>query len=287
MATSIVFSRSLGIKRNKIVLPPGYELIGCNTPAQVRVEADGRISASFINVNPNAAELVVRARPLPAGLRIPQPSGTPSAPAARAAGDTPVPSLARSAALAVSERAFQDREITYHLQPPETHAFDISHDYTETRTGVGQYINVVREGSRVSNPSATNLDTGEALTVRTLVGEAITSAKVDPGQPVTPALEIVVIDFAPVRAGQSTRLRIRETYTDPARYGVVDATLVWHRAFGRPRNLVVLPEGWLLTTSSVPATVSLTADGRVQLDFVNPRNDDIDVLIRARRRGQP
>ena len=29
---AIVFSRSLGIKRNSVVLPAGYELTGCNVP---------------------------------------------------------------------------------------------------------------------------------------------------------------------------------------------------------------------------------------------------------------
>ena len=40
-----------------------------------------------------------------------------------------------------------------------------------------------------------------------------------------------------------------------------------------------------LTHSAVPATVSLTADGRVRLDFVNSRPDEISVLIVARRRA--
>ena len=43
----------------------------------------------------------------------------------------------------LSERARQDREIVYFLQPPETHAFDLYHDYTEARPGVGRYLNVV------------------------------------------------------------------------------------------------------------------------------------------------
>ena len=57
-----------------------------------------------------------------------------------------------------------------------------------------------------------------------------------------------------------------------------------YRHVGRPRNAVVLPAGWYLTASAVPATVSPTPDGRVRLDFVNPRNDEIGVLIRARKR---
>jgi len=107
------------------------------------------------------------------------------------------------------------------------------------------------------------------------------------GEPVGDDTEVVVVRFPPVKRGQSARLRISETYTDPARYGVVSGTLVWRRAFGRPRNAVVLPAGWYVTGSAIPGTVTLTGDGRVRLDFWNPRPDSIDVLLRARRRGSP
>ena len=60
---------------------------------------------------------------------------------------------------------------------------------------------------------------------------------------------------------------------------------MWDRSFGRPRNAVVLPAGWTLTACSIPATISETDDGRIRLDFVNPRPDEIAVLIKARRRG--
>jgi hypothetical protein len=60
----IVFSRSLSIKRNAVVLPVGYELIGCNVPSQVLTEADGRTLISFINGGPDPVSLVVRGRKL-------------------------------------------------------------------------------------------------------------------------------------------------------------------------------------------------------------------------------
>src|SRR5216684_2885873 len=56
------------------------------------------------------------------------------------------------------------------------------------------------------------------------------------------------------------------------------------RSLGRPRNAVVLPEGWYLTASAVPATVNMLADGRVRLDFWNGRPDSADVLIKGKRR---
>jgi hypothetical protein len=184
----------------------------------------------------------------------------------------------------LSERSHQDRDIVYFFQQPDTHAFDLYHDYTESREGTDKYVNVVRPGSRSSNPSAYILDTGQKLKVETLRGEAITARKIDIGEDVKADTEIVVIWFDPVKKGESVRLRISETYTDSARYRLEGAELVWDRSFGRPRNAVVLPAGWYLTNSSIPATVSETADGRIRLDYWNPRPDEIAVLITARRR---
>lgn len=61
---TIVFSRSLSIKRNAIVLPAGYELVGCNMPAQVLADPDGRLLVSFMNPGPAEAPLVLKARRL-------------------------------------------------------------------------------------------------------------------------------------------------------------------------------------------------------------------------------
>ena len=184
----------------------------------------------------------------------------------------------------MAERASQTREIVYFLQQPETHAFSLYHDFTETREGMDRYLNIVRRGSAVSNPSARSLDSGEALKTETLRGAAITKAGIDIGEPVRPDSEVVVVRFPPVPKGGSHRLRIEETYTDPARYTVVDGELLWHRSFGRPENEMVLPDGWYLTASSVPAVVSQTDDRKVRLAFVNPRTDEIDVFVKARRR---
>jgi hypothetical protein len=257
---TIVFDRSLGIRRNAVVLPAGYELTACNVPSQVITEADGRIKISFMNTGAAAAPLVLRARPAKTDR-------------SRASSD---PRL--------HDRAFQDREIVYFLQQPSTHAFSLYHDYTESREGVDKYVNVVRAGSTVSNPSARILDTGEPLKVETLTGAAITAAKIDIGETVTPTSEAVVIHFPPVKKGTSVRLRISETYTDPARYKLEGDVLVWDRAFGRPRNTVILPEGWSLLDSSIPAVISHTEDGRVRLYFENNRPDEIVTLIRARKR---
>ncbi len=60
---AIVFNRSLGIKRNSVVLPKGFEVIGCNVPSQILSEPDGRIAISFMNAGPAEAPLILRAKP--------------------------------------------------------------------------------------------------------------------------------------------------------------------------------------------------------------------------------
>jgi hypothetical protein len=261
----LVFKRPLGIKRNAVVLPRGYELVSCNYPSQILQEPDGRVKVSFWNATPAEAPLVLRARPA-ASL------GTTT---------TALPGVAAR----LDERAYQNREIVYFLRQPETHAFDLYHDYTETRPGTAAYVNVVRAGSTVADPSARNLDTGEILKWEVLRGDAIARAGFGAEAPgATAETEAVVFRYAPVPAGGSTRLRMSETYTDSARYKLVGDALMWDRSFGRPANAVVLPAGWMLTNSSVPATVSELPDGRVRLDFINPRTDEIGVLITARRR---
>ncbi|HET7747189.1 MAG TPA: hypothetical protein VFM29_07795 [Vicinamibacteria bacterium] len=199
----------------------------------------------------------------------------------------PAAAAAQDTAARLAERARQDREIVYELKDPSTHAFAIEHDFTETREGSDKYLNVVRQGSAVSDPRAWLLDTGEALRTETLRGEEIRRAGLDIGEPVRPDSEVVLVRYPPVAKGSSTRLRIAETYTDPGRYRLEGDELVWDRALGRPRNAVILPAGWRLTACSIPARVSLTPDGRIRLDLWNDRPDEIAVLIKARRRDVP
>ncbi len=261
----IIFDRGLGIKKNAVVLPAGYVLASCNYPSQVTQEADGRIRVSFFNVTPGEAPLKLRATP-----------GTLS-------------SMPTSVKGKFGERAKQTRDIVYSLQQPETHAFDLYHDYTEEKAGVSRYINVVRTGSVATNPSARNLDTGEAIPAVHLKGAEITKAGIDDPEigRITPETEIVVFNFKSLKFNQSIRLRMSETYTDPGRYKLVGDELVFDRTFGRANNAVVLPKGWMLSNSSAPVVVSSTEDGRVRLDFNNPRPDEVEALFTAKRMNPP
>jgi hypothetical protein len=87
-----------------------------------------------------------------------------------------------------------------------------------------------------------------------------------------------------VKQGQSIRLRISETYIAASSYRLDGDDLVFDRSLGRPRNAVVLPAGWYLTASSIPAKITQLPDSRIRLDFWNDRPDAMDVLIKAKRR---
>jgi len=62
----IVFKRSLGIPRNSIVLPAGYELVSSSVAAQVTSQPDGRLKLAFVNPGSGGQlEVTIQARRLP------------------------------------------------------------------------------------------------------------------------------------------------------------------------------------------------------------------------------
>jgi hypothetical protein len=275
---TIVFDRPLGIRRNKVVLPPGYEVVSLTVPSQILTEPDGRVAIDFMHAGAGEAPLILKAiKDAPTGA-----AAMPTAPTHARSWESPFAGETEQERLA--ERAHQDRDIVYFLQQPETHAFSLYHDYTETRPGVNGYANVVREGSVASHPSAYILDTGEQLKAQEMTGAEMTASKINTGETADPKSHVVVIRFAAVQQGQTLRLRITETYTAPVSYRLDGEELVFDRSLGRPRNAVVLPSGWYCTASATPATVSQLPDGRIRLDYWDDRPEAVDVLIKARKR---
>jgi len=61
----LVFDRPLGIKRNVVILPKGYELVGSASPAMVSMESDGRIRLSFLNDRDDQLPVKIVGRKLP------------------------------------------------------------------------------------------------------------------------------------------------------------------------------------------------------------------------------
>jgi hypothetical protein len=187
--------------------------------------------------------------------------------------------------MAQFHRAEQDREIRYWLLDPATHQFHISHDFTVTRVGQKSVHSFVRKGSTVSpDAKMTNLDTGKQLNTHNVTGKQVNELGYYP-EPTDPDSVVVQGDLEqPVAEGGSVRIRVEETYTDPVGYVVKDGELVWTRTLGRPLNFVTLPAGWMLTSVNTPAVISLDEQGRVTLRFTNPRNDELAVTIKAKKR---
>ena len=276
---AIVFNRGLGIRRNAVVLPPGFFLVECSVPSQVLSDPDGRIRISFMHQAPGEAALIVKAKP---GAQ----TGAAAKPLTNARSWETPPAQGPTERARLSERAHPggDRDIVYFLQQPDTNAFSLYHDYTESREGVDKYLNVVRVGSKVSNPSGKILDTGETMKTEVLTGSEMKAQGIDTGgEQIAPEQQTVVFRFPAIKKDQSLRLRMHETYTAPQSYRLDGDELVFDRSLGRPRNSVVLPRGWYLTWLSIPAVIRQTADGLTRIDFVNGRPDSIDVLIKAKK----
>ena len=193
--------------------------------------------------------------------------------------------LVPALAFAQFHRAEQDREIRYWLLDPATHQFRISHDFTVTRPGQKSVHSFVRAGSAVSPDSKMfNLDTGEPLHTHTVSGKDVNALGYYP-TPTDPESTVVQGDLPrAVGEGESVRIRVEETYTDPVGYTAQSGELVWTRTLGRPLNFVTLPEGWMVTSVNTPAVVALDPQGRVTLRFTNTRNGELAVTIRARKR---
>lgn len=185
---------------------------------------------------------------------------------------------------AQQERALQDRIIHYWLLEPDAHQFRISHDFTVDRVGQRSVHSFVRTGSVVSAAQIIDLNTGLTLPTHNASGKEVNALGYYP-TPAEPQSVVVQGDLPKaIAAGETARVRVIETYTDPKGYRMEGGELVWDRTLGRPYNEITLPAGWKLTGMSVPAIVSTDSEGRVMCRVTNPRNDEVHVVLRARKR---
>ena len=111
-SNGLVFDRPLGIKRNKVVLPAGYEVVGLTVPSQILTESDGRIAISFLHAGTGEAPLVLKA------VKDVQPTA-PKALTDKRSWESPFQAETEESRL--SERAHQDRDIVYFLQIGRAH----------------------------------------------------------------------------------------------------------------------------------------------------------------------
>src|SRR5213075_2552061 len=116
-------------------------------------------------------------------------------------------------------RAEQDREISYWLLDPASHQFRISHDFTVSRAGQKSVHSFVRKGSVVApDAKMIDLDTGKELVTHNVAGKDVNALGYYP-EPADPDSVVVQGDLdREIAEGQCARVRVQETYTDPAGY---------------------------------------------------------------------
>ena len=168
--------------------------------------------------------------------------------------------------LAVVDRNFDFSKTLYELDAPETHAVRVTHEYLESGAGARSRVAFL-DHVNLAGVVVADVDTGEALRATSDSGATL-----------------AVLATPITKAAQSARLRVTGTLTGPA-YGVVEGQLAWTEVLRAPRNTILLPPAYELTSVSVPATVSTQADGRVAIQVFDGRPDEgIQVAIRATRR---
>ena len=153
------------------------------------------------------------------------------------------------------------------------------------KEGEQYYFNIVRAGSHVTDPESIDLDSGEKLKWEIISGKQARERKLPIEGVKDDNTDIVVTYLArPLAKGTTNRVRLKETYVDAKSYYLDGEELVYDRTFGRLRNTIVLPAGWYLTSLLAPAIIQTLPDGRVSVYTVNPRNDEVRVYLRARKR---
>jgi hypothetical protein len=186
-----------------------------------------------------------------------------------------------------------DTYTRYELLPPESHQFKIYYEVTETGPGARFHFNPIREGSEASDESVIDLATGKPLKFDIVTGAQARVAVAEDSDKAAasrfnPSSRYIQVRLAhPVPSLGEYRIAIIKTYKDDKSYYSEGDEIVFKRPLGIPRNSVVLPAGFEITSCSVAAQVMTELDGRLKLSFVNAGSGgQLEVSIRARRLPQ-
>jgi len=175
-------------------------------------------------------------------------------------------------------------EITvYDLLAPSTHSFDIIYDVSAAREGAPYFFNPIRPGSTASKERVVDRATGKPLEFSVVDGKTAKASGGVGARTADDAQFLRVTLLRPVAKGAETRIRIYKTYTDAPSYYETATGFVFDRPLGIKRNVVILPKGYELSGSASPAMVSMDADGRIRVSFLNDRDDQLPVKITGRK----
>jgi len=176
-----------------------------------------------------------------------------------------------------------DSYTRYELLAPESHQFKIYYEVTQTIPGARYFFNPIRPGSESTDEAVYDVATGKPLKFEVVTGA---QAKSDmPSEDFKPEDKYIKVFLAhPVPPRGEYRIRIDKTYKDAKSYYVEGDHIVFKRGLGIPRNSVVLPPGFEVTSCSVATQVLQEPDGRLKLAFVNAGSGgQLEVAITARR----
>lgn len=177
----------------------------------------------------------------------------------------------------------EDEFTRYELLAPDSHRFAITYDVTTAQAGDRFFLNPIREGSIASDERVVDQASGQPLKWEIVTGKQAREAGLT-RETVKDDARFLKVELAgPVPKDGQRRIRIFKTYTDPKSYYAEGDRIVFDRGLGIRRNAVVLPAGYELVGSAVPAIVSTEADGRLKASFVNDRDDSLPVKIIGRR----
>jgi hypothetical protein len=176
-----------------------------------------------------------------------------------------------------------DEMTVYELLAPDTHQFAIQYDFAATEPGSKLFFNIIRPGSEATNEKVVDRATGEELKFAlTTAKEAKANGQGD-ADVADDTKYIKVLLLHPVPKDGEYRLRIFKTYRDAKSYFQDAGTIVFERSLGVNRNVILLPKGYELISSSVPVIVSTESGNRVKISMVNDRQDELAVRIVARK----
>jgi hypothetical protein len=177
----------------------------------------------------------------------------------------------------------EDTLTQYELLAPESHQFAIRYDVSATDPGATSYFNIIRPGSEASNEKVFDRATGKEIKFVTSNGKEAKAAKQADADTDDKTPFIKVMLPHPVPSEGEFRLRILKTYKDAKSYFQKDNKIIFDRSLGIKRNVILLPAGYELITSTSPVMVSTESDGRIKVSLVNDRDDEVMVHIEARK----
>lgn len=189
---------------------------------------------------------------------------------------------------AVGDAGAEDDFTLYELLDPTSNQFAITYDTTVVDGGLaGYFFNPIRAGSEASDERVVNRGTGQDMPFEEVDG--VRAKELGMSDRVADDAHFVMVRLPAVAEGAEVRLRIYKTYKDAASYWADGDRIVFARTLGIKANVVVLPPGYELISSSVPVIVSTLEDGRVKVSMLNDRSDVLDLRLVGRRlpaRGQ-